>query len=152
MVDICVVLPHRLELALEDSLKVHLTEVKKCLSNLFYLYRKSSKKLRKLRMLHAVLKDIYEFENGQVKPAKSHGTRWIPHVIRSMSGLTDKFGLYLQHLENVIADTSKQTDRALFEGKRRQLVEAEVLLKCTYLLIYWIQQKKLQSRITVQRY
>ena len=60
-------LSHRLELALEDSLKVHLTEVKKCLSNLFYLYRK----LRELRMLHAILLDIYEFQNGQVKPDKS---------------------------------------------------------------------------------
>ena len=51
-----------------------------------------------------------------------------------MSALVDKFGLYLQHFENVIADTTKQTDKATLEGKRRKLVEADVLLKsCLFL-------------------
>ena len=47
-----------------------------------------------------------------------------------MSGLIDKFGLYLQHFENVIADTSKQTDKATLEGKRKLLTDSNVLLRC----------------------
>ena len=51
-------LSHRLELALKDSLDDVLTPVKKSLTNLFYLYLKSSKKLRELRKLHTVLRDV----------------------------------------------------------------------------------------------
>ena len=67
---------------------------------------------------------MYEFSDNCVKPAKATGTRWIAHDLRSMSGLIDKFGLYLQHFENVIADTTKQTGKATLEGKRRLLTEA----------------------------
>ena len=110
-------LSHQLELALKDSLDDVLAPVKKSLTNLFYLYHKSSKKLRELRKLHNVLKEMYEFADNRVKPAIASGTHWIAHLLRSMSGLTDKFGLYLQHFENFIADTSKHTDKATLEGK-----------------------------------
>ena len=123
-------LSHRLELALKDSLDNLLTPVKNSLTNVFYMYPKSSKKLRELRKLHTVLKDMYEFDDNRVKPAKSSGTRWIAHLLRSMSGLIDKFGLYLRHFENVMADTSKQTDKATLEGKRKLLTDSEALLRC----------------------
>ena len=65
-------LSHRLELALKDSLgEEHMKEISTCLTNLFYLYKQSSKKLRELRQLHSVLKNVYMFENNQVKPAKA---------------------------------------------------------------------------------
>ena len=51
-------LSHRSELALKDSVDDVLTPVKKSLTNLFYLYQKSSKKLRELRKLHTVLRDV----------------------------------------------------------------------------------------------
>ena len=47
-----------------------------------------------------------------------------------MSGLIDKLGLYLRHFETVIADTSKQTDKATLEGKRKLLTDSNVLLHC----------------------
>ena len=47
-----------------------------------------------------------------------------------MSGLIDKFGLYLRHFENVIADTSIQADKATLEGKRKLLTDSNVLLRC----------------------
>ena len=115
-------LPHRMELSLKDSLSDALSTVKKTL-NIYYLYAKSSKKLCKLRQLHDVLKELYEFENGHVKPSKTHRTRWVVHFIRSMSG-------YVQHMDNVIADTSKWCDKATLHGKHEQLVQAKVLLKC----------------------
>ena len=74
---------------------------------------------------------MYEFDDNRVKPAKSSGIRWIANLLRSMSGLIDKFGLYLRHFENVIADTSNQTDKATFEGKRKLLTESNVLLLCS---------------------
>ena len=47
-----------------------------------------------------------------------------------MSELIDKFRLYLQHFEIVIADTSKQTDKATLEGKQKLLTDPNVLLCC----------------------
>ena len=51
-------LSHRLELALKDSLNDALIPVKKSLTNLLYLYHKSSKKLRELRKLHSFKRDV----------------------------------------------------------------------------------------------
>ena len=120
---------HRIELALKDSLDDAIQPTKKSLTALFYCYEKSSKKLRELRKLHKVLSELYEFEDGRVNPSKCSGTRWIAHVLRSMSGLIDKFRLYLQHYETIISDTTKKTDKATFEGKRKQLTDANILLR-----------------------
>ena len=57
-----------------------------------------------------------EFQNEQVKPEKSHSTQWISHLVQSMTGF-------------VFID--KSCNKAMLEGKRRQMVEAEVLLKCS---------------------
>ena len=73
---------------------------------------------------------MYEFDDNRVKPVKSSGTHWIAHLLRSMSGLIDKFGLYLRHFKNVIADTSKQTEKATLEGKRKFLTDSNVLIRC----------------------
>ena len=43
---------HQLEVAISDSLHKHLSFVKQCLRNLFYLCEKSSKKLREFCLLH----------------------------------------------------------------------------------------------------
>ena len=51
-----------------------------------------------------------------------------------MSGLIDKFGLYLQHFETIISDTTKKTDKATFKGKRKQLTDVSILL-CSALFI-----------------
>lgn len=127
-------LSHRLELALKDSLSDAMSDIHEVLTSLFYLYKKSSKKLRELRQLHTVLKDVYTLENDQVRPSKASGTRWIAHIMRSMAGFVDKYGVYVQHLENIIADTSKQTDKAKLEGKRRKMINASVLLRsCLFL-------------------
>ena len=43
-----------------------------------------------------------------------------------MSGLIDKFGLYLQHFETIISDTTKKRDKATLEGKRKQRTDASI--------------------------
>ena len=120
---------HRIELVLKDSLDDAMHPIKKSLTALFYCYEKSSKKLRELCKLHKVLLELYEFEDGQVKPSKCSGTRWIAHVLQNMSGLIDKFGLYLQHFETIIPDTTKKADKATLEGKRKQLTDTSILLR-----------------------
>ena len=82
-------------------------DIHEVLNFLFYLSIKLSKKLRELRQLHAVLKDVYSFENDQVKLSKAPATGWVAYIMRSMATFVDKFGVYLQHLLNVVADTSK---------------------------------------------
>ena len=42
--------------------------------------------------------------------------------------MLDKYGLYMQHFENKVVDTSKQIDKAKLKGKRRQLQMAESLV------------------------
>ena len=73
---------------------------------------------------------MYKFDDNRIKPAKPSGTRWIAHLLWSMFGLIDEFGLYLEHFENVIADTSKQTGKATLDGKRKFLTDSNVLLRC----------------------
>ena len=86
--------------------------------------------MRELRSLHEILKDVYTFENGEVKPCKTTGTRWIEHKLRAMKAFIDKRGLYLIHMQNIIADTSKRNDKAKVEGMRRRIAQGSVLLKC----------------------
>ena len=117
---------HRLELAIKDAIQNDMEEVETALRDLYY---NSGKRLRELRSLHEILKEMYSFENRQVKPSKSSGTRWIDHKLRAMKAFIDKRGLYLAHIQNVIADTSKQNDKATLEGKRRRIAKASVLLK-----------------------
>lgn len=125
---------HRLELGLKDALKDDIEDVDTCLLNLYYMYQKSTKKLRELRLLFDILCELYEFADRRVKPYRGYGTRWIDHKIKAMLGLLNKFGLYLQHIENVIADTSKQTDKATLEGKRRKMVNFKTLILCAFFI------------------
>ena len=119
-------LSHRLELALKDVLSNWMNQINKCLTNLFHLYKNSSKKLREMQEMYAIVCDMFEFESTQVKPHKASDTRWVDHHMKAMSNFVDKFGLYLAHFEN-IADTTKHTDKATLEGKRREMCQADVL-------------------------
>ena len=68
-----------------------------------------------------------------VKPIRATGTRWIDHKLRAMQRTIDKFGLYTQHLQNIIADTSKVCDRATIQGKFNKLIDSKVLLRIAFL-------------------
>ena len=95
----------------------------------FTNYQNSGKRLRELHALYGILKDVYEFENGEVKPAKSTETPWIDHKRHAMKRFIDKRGLYLSHIQNVIADTAKKNDKAKLEEIRRRIAQGSVLLK-----------------------
>ena len=67
-------------------------------------------------------------------PSKATGTYWIAYILQSMSSLVDKFGLYLQPFENVIAGTVKQTNCATLKVKQRMMSDAVVLLQSALFL------------------
>ena len=62
-------------------------------------------------------------------------------MLRSMSGLIDNFGPYLQRFETIISDTTKKTDKATLEGKRKQLIDTSILL-CSALFINLLEPAK----------
>ena len=77
-----------------------------------------SKKLQELKQLFKILQDVFEFDNNQVKTHCVTGTRWIHHKTMALGNAVDKFGVYLQHLENVLTDTSEQTNKPLLSERR----------------------------------
>ena len=92
---------------------------------------KSSKKPRELKELFSILNEVYVFESQEVKPHRAIGTRWIVHKLKSLKNYIDKFGLYIHHIENIFADTTKKTDKATLERKYRLLVNRKTfLLSC----------------------
>ena len=84
---------HCLGLVLKDALADFRNPVDESLMNLYYLYHKSSKKLRELKLLFKDIKEDFEMFGDGVRPVKSTGTRWIDHRIRAMARVIDKFGL-----------------------------------------------------------
>ena len=109
--------------------------VKQCLRNLSCLYENCCKKSTELHLLYKLLKNIYDFLKERLKPAKFHGTRWISHLVLSMTGFIDYFRISNQRIESDISNTSKHCGKATLQGKRRQMVETEVLLKCIVFIV-----------------
>ena len=123
---------HRLELSIKDALKEFMEPVETSLVHLYYLYTKSSKKHRELKNLYKDMKGQFEMYGEGVKPLKGVGTRWIDHKIRAMGRLVEKFGLYVQHLRDIIPTTKNSKDRATLQGKLTKLVNAPVLMRSAF--------------------
>ena len=51
-----------------------------------------------------------------------------------MKGCIYKYGLCLQHIENVIADTKKQTGKSSLKGKRHQFEKGSTLLDAAFFI------------------
>jgi len=81
---------HHLELALTDTLSTtYFKEVDEVLLRLYYLYKKSPKKLRGLYELHMAHKDNFQFQEGTVKGKRVSGTLWICHKLYALKVLVD---------------------------------------------------------------
>ena len=52
----------------------------------------------------------------------------------AMEKFVNKFGVYMQHIQNIITDTTKQLDRAKLQGKFNKLIESKVILQAAFLL------------------
>ena len=92
--------------------------------HLYHLYEKSSKKTCELKVLFDELKEVCEIDGKVLKPIQVVRTHWVDHKLKVMSCLISNFGVYMQHLQNVIADTSKKYDQVTVKGKYDKLVDA----------------------------
>jgi hypothetical protein len=121
---------HKLELALKDALDgTAFEKVDEMLNKLYSIYNKSPKKLHELKVLHDVLKQSFDFEEGSLKPKRSSGTRWISFKLSALRLVLDKYGVYMQHLENLIADDSTNSkDREKIRGYLRRWKSSQMLL------------------------
>ena len=121
---------HKLELALKDGLNgTAFQKVDEMLNKLYSLYSKSPKKLHELKVLHDVLKDSFDFEEGSLKLKRSSRTRWISFKLSALRLVFDKYGVYMQYLENLIADdTTNSNDREKIRGYLHRWKSSEMLL------------------------
>ena len=137
---------HWLELALKDALKNWFESVDTCV-HVYYLYEKSTKKLRELKALYEILSEMYEFSNNCMKPHSTTGTCWIDHKMKAMEEMLDKYGVYMKHIENVLADEKKKTAKATSHGKRGKLLEAATLF-CVAFFFDFLESTKMFSLIS----
>ena len=124
---------HRLELALKDALAgTVFADVDELILRMYYLYKRSPKKLRQLKELVDIYEDSFEFVEGGFKPKKASGTRWIGHKTRALDVIVDKYGIFMQHLENLTEDKSYPSkERAKFKGWHQKWTNARIpLLAC----------------------
>lgn len=117
---------HKLELALKDALNgTVFDDVDDMLTKLYSLYHKFPQKMHKLKQLHDLLN--YEFEEGSVKPKHASGTRWIAFKLSALRIVLDKYGVYMQHLENLSSD-KEVTDCQKLKGYLRKWKSSCLLL------------------------
>ena len=72
---------------------------------------------------------------------KATSTCWIDHKICVMGCVVEKFGLYNQHLQNVISMTANAKARVTLEGKYVKLVDAKVALCCALFIDVLAEEK-----------
>ena len=80
------------------------------LVKLFYLYKKSSKRLRELREFSEI------YEKSVPKPAKVGGTRWIAHKFKAMAIVLENYGIFISHLESLAHTDAQSLKRAEIES------------------------------------
>jgi hypothetical protein len=119
---------HKLELALKDALNgTRFDSVDDMLAKLYSLYHKSPKKMHELKQLHDLLD--FDFEEGAVKPKRASGTRWIEFKLSALRIVLDKYGVYIQHLENLSSDKDVPgKDRQKIKGYLQQWKSSHMLL------------------------
>jgi len=123
---------HRLELSSKDSLKSQLFKnIDEMLLRLYYLYKKSPKKVRELKGIVEDLKEVYDFNDGGYIPVRSQGSRWITHKRKALQKVIDQYGAYIAHLISLCQDKSvKAEDRARLKGYVQKWSQSKMLLGC----------------------
>jgi len=128
---------HRLELSSRDGLSSQLFQsIEEMLLRLYYLYKKSSKKVRELKEIFMNLKEVYDFDEGGATlssclPVRSQGSRWISHKRKALQKVVDQFGVYIAHLVSLSKDTTiKSEDRARLKGYINKWTQSKILIGC----------------------
>ena len=145
---------HRLELAIKDAIgNGLLSDIKECLLRLYYLYNKSSKKLRSLeeliKDLEGLIKDLEGLialqdsciEDEGIAPMKACGTRWIGHLVNALQRDINNFGVYLKDLAK--DDSTRKPDGSRLFGYLKQWQDYRYLLGMGFFLHLLIPLKML---------
>ena len=82
-----------------------------------------------------MIKKTMEFYDSGVKPVRASGARWIPQKVSAMKRIVDKYGVYVQHLEHVLSDTSyRAKERARIQGYLKNWKTGKMMIHlCFYL-------------------
>ena len=106
---------HSLELAVKDTFdKTFFKEVDNMLLKLLYLYRKSLKCLRELK----VFSEMYD--HSIPKPYKLYGTRWIAHKAKAMEIVLNNYRVYIRHLESLAHTDTQAIKREEIVGEAKK--------------------------------
>ncbi|XP_065918189.1 uncharacterized protein [Dysidea avara] len=147
---------HRLELSSKDGLNSQLFKnIDEMLLRLYYLYEKSSKKVRELKGIVEDLKEVYSFNDGGFIPVRSQGSRWITHKRRALQKVVDQYGAYIAHLTTLCEDkTLKSDDRACLKGTIQQRLEWSDLHLLRALIVFlesqsWVEREPADHRSKV---
>ena len=84
------------------------------LLKVFYLYRKSPKRLRKLKMFGEI------YEQSIPKPYKSYGTKWIAHKVKAIEIVVNNYCIYIKHLESLAKTNSQALKCAEIEREAKK--------------------------------
>ncbi|XP_014669372.1 PREDICTED: uncharacterized protein LOC106810507 [Priapulus caudatus] len=121
---------HRLELGVLDALKerdsVIFSDIKSALLHLHKHYHYSAKALRELKSLAEAM------EKKMMKPANLDGTRWMPHLSRSLAILLkpETYSVFVTHFENIVESRQGSAD---VQGRAKNILKH---LKCEKLMHY----------------
>ena len=116
---------HRLKLAFRDVLRKNSLYDKliTLLVGLYYFYKKSHKNK------HQLLESISITKSKGVVPGKVTGTRWLPHLSRSIKGTLRAFKAYDVHLSNLSHSNAKA------EGLLKMLLRKDLICFILFLQV-----------------
>ena len=118
-------LNHWLELAVKNAFaNTYMDEVLSMLTNLYYMYEKSPKRLRELKALADILEEAVR------KPEKARGTRWLQHKSRAVKSLLLGYPVICTHLESMVSEESsvKAADKERFKSYLTKLTSFKFVL------------------------
>ena len=118
-------LNHQLELATNAAFsKTFMDDIASVLMDLYYVYEKSSKRLRELRELGDIMDETIR------KPERAHGTRWLQHKSRALKSLIIGYPVICAHLESMASEesTNRPTDKVRFKSYLKKLTSFKFVL------------------------
>ena len=108
-------------------------KVDELLPRIYYLYKRSLKKLRELSDIHDLVKESNEFDASGTKPVKAINNRWRAHKIRTLKILLDKYSIYIIHLRSPCTDQGcLEKERSKFKEYLKESQSTKMLVNTSY--------------------
>ena len=119
---------HSLEVAVKDTFNTtFFKKLYNMLLKILYLYRKSPKRLRELKMFGEI------YDQSIPKSCKSYGTRWNAHRVKAMENVLSNYEIYIKHLELLTNTNSQALKRAEIEGEAEKVEKWKIFHSFSHL-------------------